>query len=202
MSRAASLLGLATLAAVASGTTASAVVVEFSVSSDSKAVDLGNGLDADVALDSESGSVDLTPGVEETVFLSGGEVGLLQGANGSGSGTLSRTLTIASPAATPTSRTWEQGVTVSTTVGSPPFEPASADVFVSGGSAVTFDLGGAYELTVTPLGTSRVGQTSTTIPFSTNATFLLTAVPEPTSGLAAVAAAGLVLARRRRSARA
>ena len=157
---------------------------------------MSNGLDATVTLDANTDSVDLTPGITETVFLNGGTLDVFQGSNASGSSTFSQTLQITSPAANPSSQSLSQGVVISTTTGSPPFDPASANVTLGTGSAVMYDLG-AYLLTVTPDGGSRAGQTSTSIPISNSADFLLTEAPEPGMGFVLVAAP-LMLRRRRR----
>ena len=177
---------------------ASAVLINFTAAGDAETVEMSNGLDADFTLDALTDSVDLVPGVTQTVFINGGSLDIFQGANANGSGTLTQNLTINSPSATPSVRSISQSASAFTTAGSPPFTPASADLFLGAGSAVTFDLGGAYELTVTPLAAQRTGQTSTTIPFSNNADFLLTVVPEPTGAMAAVAAASIAAMRRRR----
>jgi hypothetical protein len=198
-------LGAAVIAGAALLATSSAqaqtVRVNFSLLEETETVEMSNGLDADVTLDPNPGDfVDLTPGVTETnVFLSGGDVDLFQGSNASGSGTLQRLLTASIGSGTPDSESLSQGITITTTSGSPPFVPASADVFISSGSPAVYDLGG-YQLTVTPRSFSRTGQTSTNIPINNSADFLLQVVPEPTSGLLVIAGAGLLMTRRQRRA--
>jgi hypothetical protein len=177
---------------------AQAVVISYDLGGDrSETVELSNGLDATVEVAADTFSVDLTPNVTQQVFFQGGTVSLPTQANASGSGTLAPTLTITSPSATPTSRTFSQSVSIFQSLGSPPFEPASADFILGGGSTVTYDLGGQYTLSVTPLGDSRTGQETLDFAFSYSANFLLTPVPEP-AGLALLACgAGALLARRR-----
>lgn len=174
---------------------AQAVVIQYSLSGDTEAVAMSNGLDATVTLDPYADSIDLTPGVAQTLLINPGEVDVFQGSNASGSDTLSQTLIVQ----TGGSQAIAQAVSVFTSAGSPPFEPASADASISAGSPVTFALsGGEYELTVTPLGGVRNGQTTTTFPIFNNAEFLLTAVPEPGSGMVVIAGAALAFARRSR----
>jgi hypothetical protein len=177
---------------------AQAVDISYELGGDrSETVELSNGLDATVEVAADTFSVDLTPSVAQQVFFQGGTVSLPAQANASGSGTLAPTLTITSPSATPASRTLSQSVSIFQSLGNPPFEPASADFILGGGSTVTYDLGGQYTLSVTPLGDSRTGQETLDFAFSYSASFLLTPVPEP-AGLALLACgAGALLARRR-----
>ena len=186
-------LAAATLSALLTAP-AHAVLVNFTASGDSETIAMSNGLDATASLDFYSDSVDLTPGVPQTVLINGGSATLFQGAAASGSGTLGQTLSVQSGG----SQSISQGVSILTSAPNPPFVPASADVSIFAGASVLFTLGGgAYELTVTPVGGSRIGQTSTSIPLFNNAEFLLTAVPEPAAGLVLVGAAAALLARRR-----
>lgn len=174
-----------------------AVIVQYSTSGDTETVAMSNGLDATVTLDVYSDSVDLTPGVAQTLMLNGGDVDLFQGSNATGFDTLMQTLTVQGGG----QESISQGVSILTTIGSPPFEPASADISIFAGAPAVFELGGgAYELTVTPLGGSRNGQTSTSIPISNNAEFLLTVVPEPATGLFALVGGAVALITRRRRA--
>ncbi|MGB7159190.1 MAG: PEP-CTERM sorting domain-containing protein [Tepidisphaeraceae bacterium] len=176
-----------------------AVVIGYSLGGDlSETVELTNGLDATVTLAADTFSVDLTPGVAQEVFFLGGSVSLDATSNASGSGTLSPTLSITSHSPSPSSQVLSQSVSITQTLGSPPFVPASADLLIGAGNTVLFDLGGQYTLSVTPLSESRVGQENLTFPFSNSAEFLLTVVPEPTSGFAMLAGGALLLARRRR----
>lgn len=201
MIRSTSVLALVCATLAFAAAPARAVVINFTLSGDTEVIELTpSAQDATVTLESLTDSVDLTPGIAETVFINAGDLDVFQGATSTGSGTLSQTLTINSPAATPTSRSISQGVTVDTYAANPPFENATADIFLTSGTSVTFDLG-QFELTVTPESGQRTGQTSTSIPFSNNATFLLTQVPEPTAGLALIGGAALLIARRRARAR-
>ena len=77
------------------------------------------------------------------------------------------------------------------------FQPASAGITLFAGSPVTFDLG-SYTLRVTPNSSSVSNQTGSTFTFGTNAEFLLTAVPEPVSGLLMLAGVGMLASRRPR----
>lgn len=179
--------------AIANGP-AHAVIVQYSTSGDTEAVAMSNGLDATVTLDPYSDSVDLTPGVPQTLMLNGGDVDLFQGSNATGFDTLMQNLIVQAGG----QQSISQAVSVLTTAANPPFDPASADISILAGAPVIFDLG-AYELSITPLGGARNGQTSTSIAISNNAEFLLTAVPEPSTGLLAVAGGAALLARRRRA---
>lgn len=191
---------------------ASAVVVNFSAGGGSDTFELSpSAQDATVTFFSNSSFVDLTPGVAETVFLNGGEFDtlLLTGATANGSGEITQTLTITSGSATPPSDVLRQAVTVFTDGGGV-FTPPSASLYIGAGPGdpftdptAIFDLGAAGILTVTPLGGSRVEQTSTPSPLSNSATFLLTApIPEPASGLLIAAGGGAMLLARRRQPRA
>ena len=132
-----------------------------------------------MTLDLYSDSVDLTPGVAQTLMLNGGDVDLFQGSNATGFDTLMQTLTVQGGG----SNSISQGVSVLTTTGSPPFEPASADISILAGAPAVFEIGGgAYELSITPVGGIRNGQTSTSIPITNNAEFLLT-VQKTTPGM-------------------
>jgi hypothetical protein len=177
-------------------TSARAVVISYDLGGDrSETVNLSNGLDATVEVNADTFSVDLVPNVTQQVFFMGGTVSLPTQANANGSGTLAPTLTITSPSATPSSRTLSHSVSIFQSLGNPPFEPASSDFILGGGSTVTYDLGGQYTLSVTPLGDSRIGQESLNYAFSYSADFLLTPIPEP-AGLALLACAGMLLVRR------
>lgn len=178
---------------------AQAVLVQYSASGDSTTFEMTpTALNTTVTLDAYSDSVDLTPGVAQELLINGGEVDVFQGATASGADSLTQTLTVQGGG----SKSITQAVSVVTSAPSPPFVPASADAAVFAGVPVTFTLGGgAYELTVTPLGGTRTGQEMTTFPIFNNAQFLLTVVPEPATGLLACAAGGLLLARRRGASR-
>jgi hypothetical protein len=157
---------------------------------------MNNGLDADVSVDASSDSVDLTPNVLTDVFLQSGTAEVFQGFGGDGSGEFDQTLQITAPSATPSSRSLSQNIYV-TTYDPTPFDGGSADVTLAGAAPLKFDLG-SFTLTVTPTGGSRTNQSSTDIPFSNNATFLLTPAPEPTFGAALIFGAGTLLVRNRR----
>lgn len=170
-----------------------AVLVQYSGSGDTELVAMSNGLNATVTLDVGSSSVELTPGVPETVLLNGGILDVFQGSNAFGSDTLAQTLTIQGGG----SQGISQGVSITTTAPNPPFDPATADIAIFAGPTVIFTLPGGYELEATPQGGVVNGQTSTEIVIFNNVEFLLTQVPEPASGLLALAATGLLLTRRR-----
>jgi hypothetical protein len=194
--RAAFVAAAAMLSSVAV-TPAQAVVIEYLLGGDlNETVNLSNGLDATVTLNADTFSVDLTPGVTQEVVFLGGSVSVQAHSNASGSGTLSPTLTITSPSATPSSHLLSQPVSVFQTLGNPPFVPASTDVIIGTGSTVQYDLG-QYMLSVTPLDESRVGQEGLTIPFSNSANFLLTPIPEPASAFLMLAGGAMLLTRRR-----
>jgi MYXO-CTERM domain-containing protein len=183
-------------AAVAS-VSASAVNVSFSITGDSDTLDMSDGLTADVSLDSNSDTVDLTPNVETDVFLQSGSADVFQGDDSTGDGSFDLTLSITSPTASPASRAISQDIFV-TTYQAGVFDSGSADVQLGGTSPVQFDLG-SFTLTVTPTGVSRIGQSSTDIAYSNNASFLLTPAPEPTCAALAIVGAGALLTRRRRA---
>jgi hypothetical protein len=178
------------------GTSAHAVVISYDLGGDrDTTVDL-NGQNATVTVTADTFSVDLTPNVTEQVFFRGGTVTLPGQLGASGSDTLAPTLTITSPSATPSSQTLSQSVSIFQSLNLPS-GPATTDFILGAGSTVTYDLGGQYTLSVTPLGDSVVDQEVLSIPFGYSANFLLTPIPEPT-GLALLACgAGALLARRR-----
>jgi hypothetical protein len=174
---------------------AHAVNVTFSLNGDSDTIAMSNGTDADASVDPNTDTVDLTPNVLTDVFLQGGNVDVFLVGDADGDGSFDQTLSITSPSATPSSRTLSQDIFVTTHAGSA-FESPSGDVNLFGSSSLVFDLG-AYTLTVTPTGGSRTNQTSSSIPFSNNSTFLLTPTPEPTCGALMIVGAGALLTRRR-----
>jgi hypothetical protein len=174
---------------------AHAVNVTFSLNGDSDTIAMSNGTDADASVDPNTDTVDLTPNVLTDVFLQGGNVDVFLVGDADGDGSFDQTLSITSPSATPSSRTLSQNIFVTTHAGSA-FESPSGDVSLLGSSSLVFDLG-AYTLTVTPTGGSRANQTSSSIPFSNNSTFLLTPTPEPTCGALVIVGAGALLMRRR-----
>jgi hypothetical protein len=185
-------------AVLASGALAQAqtVRVNYSVPQETETVEMSNGLDADVTLDPNFNDfIDLTPGVTETnVLLSGGTVDLVQGSVSEGDGTLARPLSAWIGTDTPQAQGLSQQVFIDTYfIG---FGQGVADVLITAGSPVTYDLG-SYELTVTPRQFLVREQTSDSIVINNSADFLLQVVPEPTSGLLVLAGVGLLATRRR-----
>jgi MYXO-CTERM domain-containing protein len=183
-------------------TRAGAVQVELSAggnaaSTPNRTVNLSNGLTADVVLNGKGLSLNLTPGVEQTVTLNDVDFDTILASTATGSDTVSQTLSVTSPAASPSSFNLVQNVSINISLDI--FSPPAASVTLGGASPVTFDLaGGAYKLKVTPLGGSDPNFTETPTSFSNQASFLLTEVPEPAgAGVAALLAAALM--RRRRS---
>jgi hypothetical protein len=177
-------------------TPARAVVISYDLGGDrDTTVDL-NGQNATVTVAADTFSVDLTPNVTQQVFFLGGTVTLPGNSGASGSSTLAPTLTITSPSASPSSQTLSQSVSIFQSLNLPS-GPATTDFILGSGSTVTFNLGGQYTLSVTPLGDSVIDQEASSIPFGYSADFLLTPIPEP-AGLAAFAGGALLVTRRRR----
>jgi hypothetical protein len=172
------------------------VTVNFTASGDSEEVALDNGTTATVTLSpNNAGSIVLTPGVAELVDLNDASFDFIALNASEGLDTLSQTLTITSPSATPASRTISQSLRVDTQPGF--FDPANGSAFIGLGSAVTFDLGASGILTVTPLPSSTVNQVFSPASFTNRAEFELTApVPEPAA--LSLLAGGVVFALRRR----
>ena len=184
---------LAIFCAVIDARSASAVNIGFSISSDSDTIDMNNGLDADVSVNGNTDTVDLAPNVPTDVFLQSGTAEVFQGFGGGGSGQFDLTLSITG-ATSPSSRAFSQDIFVQT-YDATPFDSGSADVQLGGAASMVFTLSN-FKLTVTPNGDFRTNQTSTDIPFSNDATFLLTPTPEPTCGAVLLFGAGMLLARR------
>src|SRR5690348_11745498 len=106
---------VAAIAVLFAARSAFAVNVSFSVSDDTKTVDLDNGRTATASLDANSDTLNLTPNVSATIpFLQGGSVGLVQGFTSTGNASFDVTLSITSPSATPASRDFAQTIWVTT----------------------------------------------------------------------------------------
>ena len=194
MTKSAAVIALAVLGPFA--LPADAALINFSTGGDLEVVSLSNGLTAEVDLDPTADSINLTPGVAELVDINMGTFDFFALSAAVGNDTLSQTLTITSPASTPTARTISQPVLVETE-GQTIFDPAIGNVFVSAGSPVTFDLGPEGVLTVTPVGGSAVNRELSPAFFANRAEFLLTAVPEPVA-LPLLAGGALAFTMRRR----
>jgi hypothetical protein len=176
-----------------------AITIQFSTSGAQTAtIDLQNGLTATITLNAlGSGTINLTPGIAQNVLINTVDFDTIPQYSGFGSRTLYETLYINSPSSTPTSRQISQLASASTTDPTI-FDPSVADVILYSGALVTFDLGSAGTLTVTPSGGTLIGQTmDNSVSFNNMAQFLLTAIPEPAATVALGAVAGLLLARRR-----
>jgi len=186
--------------AVFAAADAQAVRVDFSVPNDTTVIEMDNGTDATATLDIATDFVDLTPGVTETfVFISPGEIDVSEAiarpAVNDDPESLTRPLTAWIGSGTPVSHDLSQPISVVTRSGD--FGQMMADVFIGDGSPVVYNLG-SYELTVTPRFFQRTGQTSAEIGLTSHANFLLTAVPESTSGLFLLAGVGLLMSHRPR----
>jgi MYXO-CTERM domain-containing protein len=179
---------------------AEAVQVDLSAggnaaSTPNRTVNLSNGLTADVLLNSKSLSLNLTPGVEQTVTLNDVDFDTQLVSAAAGRDTVSQTLSVTSPSSVPTSFNLTQNVSIDIT--QDVFSPPTAAISLGSASPVTFTLAsGAYTLKVTPVGGTLSNVTSTPQSLNNQASFLLTAAPEPCFGLAAIAAAALVRRRR------
>jgi hypothetical protein len=196
------LRGARLLAAVVAGSLAlaageaRAAIISFSTTSDTEVINMANGNQATVAIAGRTGSIDLTPGVPQTVRLHVATLSGIPASADSGAGSLSHILSITSPASSPTSQTIVQPVTAA--YGSF-FDPFVAQAMIGPRAAgpVTFNLGAAGTLTVTPEGGSVSDPTfSGPVQFDNNATFLL--VPEPVALPLLAGLAVLAVVRRRR----
>ena len=172
-------------------------IINFSTSGRNQNINLALGTSATLFLDPRSNAtVDLTPGVPTTVTLNSVSADVTPVATDAGSANVPQTITINTPGATPTSRSFSQLGSIATTVD--PFEGQTAAATLGSAGALTFTFGSTGTLTITPLGGGPADVTSPSSSFSNQATFLLTgAIPEP-AVLPLMGAAGLALMRRRR----
>jgi hypothetical protein len=177
---------------------AQAALITFSAGGEREPVRLNNGLDAIINARPRTATVNLTPGVPQTVLLNdvAFDVDLLNTA--AGTDTLNQTLTITSPASTPTSRSLAQGIAVNITAS---VFGTTATATIAPSSGVTFNLGNVGTLTVTPQGGGVFDTNQVSSSFENSAQFLLTApIPEPATGMMLLAGAGLLASRRPRRA--
>lgn len=176
-------------------TRADAVFIELFASGDNETVSLSNGTDATVNANPRVISVDLTPDVSQLVTLNEVDFEAFLITAATGSDTLSQTLSLTSPSGTPTSFPLSQSVSVNITSGFP--NPTTATVTIGSAGAMIFDLGGLYDLTITPTGGLLSGNTSGEATFNNQANFLLTQVPEPSSAVCLLLAGTTMTLRRR-----
>ena len=183
-------------AALLAANVASAALITFSTSGAEDTITMSNALDATVTLEPRTGAtVDLTPGIPQIVLLNDAVLDTFLLSTAEGTGTLAQELTITAPAATPTSNSLSQDVSVTTTS---TIFGTTGSAIVGPASAIVFDLGPVGMLTVTPQGGSIIGTTQQVSNFENNAEFLLTAVPEPAAASMLLAGANLLLSRRSR----